>query len=158
MSKRHDSLLPLTHDHHHALVEVRKLKAAAAASAEERNTQADEFIHFFDSDTINHFREEEEVVFPLVADEPEVEPVLAQAMMDHLRIHAQVHGLRGQMGVGTPTAETLSALATSLEAHIRFEEKTVFPLIEGLVHSELSEVSLAPRERAKSGADGRSSE
>jgi iron-sulfur cluster repair protein YtfE (RIC family) len=129
------------------LAKVRRLKAAAVGSPEERHAQGDEFIHFFDSETITHFREEEEVVFPLVIGESEAEPVLARSMMEHLAIHALVHELRAQLSVGDPTPESLSAIAVSLEAHIRYEEKTLFPLIERLVFSELADVTLAPRDR-----------
>lgn len=57
--------MPLTHDHHHALAHVRHLRLAADGDAQELLKQSQGFLDFFHEDTLNHFREEEEIVFPL---------------------------------------------------------------------------------------------
>jgi hemerythrin-like domain-containing protein len=131
--RRHDSLIPLTHDHHHALAQARRLRLAAGQGDEERLRQAREFVDFFESDTLRHFREEEELVFPFVVDEADVEPVLTRIMMEHLRIHAVVRALKWELERGAPGAASLSRLAMLLEEHIRLEEKTLFPLIQRIV-------------------------
>jgi iron-sulfur cluster repair protein YtfE (RIC family) len=141
--------MPLTHDHHHALAQARRLRMTATGSDEKRLGQAREFLVFFGSETLTHFREEEEVVFPLVVDQPEAEPALVRLMVEHLRIHADVHDLRAEVATGTVASETLTNIAKLLEAHIRFEEKTVFPLIERLVPLDLNGLELPPRQRAE---------
>lgn len=147
--KRHASLIPLTHDHHHALVQVRKLKSAAAGTDDDRRSAAKRFLEFFHTDTIKHFREEEEMVFPLAVEAAEARGTLERVMMQHLHIHALVHWLHRESEEGDPTPETLVGLATTLERHIRFEEKVVFPLIETIVEgSSLDAVSLRARVRA----------
>lgn len=68
--RRHDALIPLTHDHHHALARARRLRLAAASeNGEEQRAAAEEFVEFFEGDSVLHFREEEEILFPLVIGE-----------------------------------------------------------------------------------------
>jgi iron-sulfur cluster repair protein YtfE (RIC family) len=145
--RRHDSLIPLTHDHHHALAQVRRLRSAAAGSDEDRSTTTEEFLDFFRRDTIEHFREEEEVVFPLVADVREVRETLARVLLEHVRLHALVNELTVEHREGSVTSTSLLTVATTLEDHIRFEEKVVFPLIEEHGKATLGSISLPPRER-----------
>ena len=54
--KRDPSLVPLSHDHHHALVQARRLREGAEPGAS--------FLRFFSEETIRHFCEEEERLFP----------------------------------------------------------------------------------------------
>ena len=147
--KRHDSLIPLTHDHHHALAQARALKLAASRGGEDRLRQSREFLDFFETETKNHFREEEEVVFPLVVQEPEAKPVLERAMLDHLRIHALIRSLKVEVETGAIDDGTPSKVADALARHIRFEEKVVFPLIERILTVEaLDAISLHSRKRS----------
>lgn len=123
---------------------------SAGQSNEERKRKANAFVVFFETETRTHFREEEEVVFPLVVDEAEAEPILARVMLQHLHIHALVHTLRFELEGGTPSAGALSSVANKIEEHIRFVEKTVFPLIERLLPEEvLNAVALHPRHRSQ---------
>ena len=128
--RRHDALIPLSHDHHHALVQVRRLKLAAEATAESRMETARAFLDFFREDTLAHFREEEENVFPLGVDSPELRGTLCRVMFEHLRIHQMVRGLQEEADNGAVSRDQMVRLATVLERHIRFEEKVVFPEIE----------------------------
>ena len=145
--KRNEHLMPLTHDHHHALAQARRLQLAAAAGPQECLEAGLGFLNFYEKDTLLHFREEEEIVFPLVVEHEEAAAPLARLLMEHLRIHALVHKLRTETDAGEPTPDTLAGLGKTLEQHIRFEEKTMFPMIERLVAPALEEVQLARRDR-----------
>ena len=131
--KRHETLIPLTHDHHHVLKEVRHLKIATRGDATERLVQARAFLSFFDSDGVEHFRQEEDSVFPLVAGREEARESLTQALAEHGEIRMLVEALRVEVGRSDVRSERLLAVATKLEGHVRLEEKTLFPLIERLV-------------------------
>ena len=146
--KRHAALIPLTHHHHHALTQVRKLRVAAKGTDGDRLGRAKKFLDFFHSDTLKHFREEEEVIFPLVADVVEAREALERVMIQHLQIHSLVHSLEGEVEDGISRPETLLRIAVRLEEHIRLEEKVVFPLIETIVGADLGSVTLLTRERA----------
>ena len=150
--RRHEALLPLTHDHHHALVQVRRLRSAAKGSADERGAAAKGFLEFFYSDTIQHFREEEEVVFPLVVEDESMRTILEGVMVQHLFIHAAVRKLDAECEGGSPDPTTLLGLADTLERHVRFEEKVVFPEIQERVAKEaMDSIELAPRHRTLAG-------
>jgi hypothetical protein len=130
--KRHAALVPLSHDHHRALVQARRLRARGLAGAAE-------FVRFFASETTRHFREEEEQVFPLLDDEP---ASLSEILLQHHRLRALAHRLRAGEDVTTE-------LADLLEAHIRLEERELFELVQRTASDEqLLRVGLAPRDAA----------
>ena len=112
--RRHAALVPLSHDHHRALVHARRLRERGLA-------EAPAFLRFFAAETTRHFREEEELVFPLLySDEPES---LREVLLQHHRLRVLAQRLRDGEDV---TAE----LAALLESHIRLEEREVFELVQ----------------------------
>jgi hemerythrin-like domain-containing protein len=131
--KRHPALVPLSHDHHHALAQARRLREQGAAGAAA-------FLRFFASETTRHFREEEELVFPLLYDdEPDS---LREILLQHHRLRTLASRLRGGEDV---TAE----LASLLETHIRLEERELFEMIQRAASDEqLAQLGLSPREPA----------
>jgi len=138
--RRHPSLVPLSHDHHHTLVVARALREAAAAGEEARREAAARFLRHYGLAVVRHFREEEELVFPLLPLEP---PELDRVLSEHQRIRVLARRLRDE-----PVApEQLSALGTLLEEHIRLEERVVFELVQQHVPEQaLGSLRLAPRE------------
>ena len=146
---RHQSLIPLTHEHHHALAAVRRLRLAAEGSEPHRTHAVRDFLGFFSADTIEHFRDEEERVFPLLVDVIEAEHTLERVMTEHLRIYSAVRSLRRELAEGCASPATMLRVAALLESHIRYEEKVVFPLMETTLTPELLEnLSLTTRATA----------
>jgi mannose-6-phosphate isomerase-like protein (cupin superfamily) len=125
--KRHRALVPLSHDHHHALVEARRLRRAA--DGEDPAATASAFLRFFAEESVRHFREEEELLFPLVAEVEEARELVVAALLQHQRLHALAARLRRSPG-DESVARDLGEL---LEAHVRLEERELFPLIERIV-------------------------
>lgn len=148
--RRHDALIPLTHDHHHALARARRLRLAAVSEdGEEQRAAAEELVEFFERDSLLHFREEEEILFPLVIDRADAPTeLLSTLLLEHVRMHRLVGRLRAELEEGAPAPETLQAIGELLAAHIRAEEGELFPLMERMVSEEdLRSIRLAPRER-----------
>jgi quercetin dioxygenase-like cupin family protein/hemerythrin-like domain-containing protein len=138
--KRHPSLVPLSHDHHHALVEARRLRRAAGSGDEERLAAAAGFLRFFSTETLRHFREEEERLFPiLVGPDGAGGELLVQALLEHQRMHALVGRLEDGVAAGEASASQLRELGELLEAHVRLEERQLFPLIQEVVAEETLE-------------------
>jgi hypothetical protein len=137
--KRHPALIPLSDDHHRALVEARRLRRAAD-SDEDPELAASAFADFYATHSVPHFREEEETLFPLVAGLDEARPLVVEALLDHQRLHALVAELQGSADV----RRTMRAIGEQLEAHVRFEERQLFPLIERLAAGRLLSVRLPP--------------
>jgi quercetin dioxygenase-like cupin family protein len=132
--KRDPALVPLSHDHHHALVAARRLRAAA--DSPDAAAAAEAFARFFAEESVRHFRDEEERVFPLVAESVEAGPLVIRALVEHQRLHS----LAGRVRDGDPAR--MRALADLLEAHVRFEERELFPLLERLLGDALAGVDL----------------
>lgn len=133
--KRHPALVALSHDHHHALVAALRLRRAAAAD-DDPAPAVEAFTSFFAAETAEHFREEEEWLFPLVAESDEARPLLVQVLLDHQRLRALVRTL--VEGDGDVRA-TMAEAGELLEAHVRREERQLFPLIERLVRPALDD-------------------
>ena len=147
MAKRHPSLIPLTHDHHHALAQVRRLNEARDVDdAAIVRRAADDFVNFYLGRARHHFHEEEELFFAPLVDDDIVGPMVARAVADHLRLHSQVRTLRRQLTGGDISPGVLGGIADLLQAYVRFEEQELFPLIEaGISDSELADLATAGR-------------
>ncbi len=130
--KRHAELRSFSDDHHQGLVNARHLKRAAAGEEPELADAARDFLEFWRQDTSPHFRKEEEVLLPVLArhggdlSHPSVVEMLAQ----HARIRGLAMELGDELGRQGVQGKTLKALGEQLEAHIRLEERRVFPFIE----------------------------
>jgi len=129
--RRHPALIPFSHHHHRALVAARSARAATS-DADAPLAAAREFLFFFDGAGVTHFRDEEERLFPLLLEQAgaEAPEELVRALLDHTRLHALAAQLRSGLAVEVVEAETLQSAGALLEAHIRLEERELFPLIE----------------------------
>ncbi|MCG3160789.1 MAG: hypothetical protein JMDDDDMK_01864 [Acidobacteria bacterium] len=134
--KRHESLYPLSHDHHHALVQARNLIVAAATSdRDEIEKTAAQFTDFWASDLQSHFLQEEQIILPLLAkragdDNAETRMTLEQ----HAAIRLLIGELNGKLARREAVeANLLKTLGESLRHHIRFEENELFPALESSV-------------------------
>lgn len=147
MTKRHESLIPLSHDHHHALAQARRLKAAASMTdVPERRRAADDFVNFYLGRLVRHFREEEELFFAPLVDNDEARDRVMQAVAEHLQMHALARTLRRQLVDGEADPETLNELSKQLTAHVRWEERDLLPLVERLLtHEQLEEFATVGR-------------
>lgn len=129
--RRHPALVPLSHHHHRALVAARHARLAGGEEAAQRLAAARAFLAFFEGRAIAHFREEEERLFPLLmTDDAEPPEELVRALLEHARLHALAGRLRAEFTAGEVGAETLRSVGALLEAHVRLEERELFPLIE----------------------------
>ena len=91
-----------------------------------------------------HFRKDKEVLLPVTARHGV--NVTREAVVEMLEDHALIRGLvmrlSDEVVGGTVRAETLRELGERLEAHIRLEERVVFPYLEeSLPESALEELS-----------------
>jgi hemerythrin-like domain-containing protein len=140
--KRTPELRTLSEDHHHGLVHARRLRRMAEEDDEGDlgEPAAKGFLDFWQKETALHFRKEEEVLLPVMArygGDLSREP-LVEMLEDHARIRGLVMQLSDEVVGGNVRTETLHEIGERLEAHIRLEERVVFPLIE----ESLSEAAL----------------
>lgn len=147
MSKRHETLIPLTHDHHHALAQARRLgDVAKMEEGTERRNHTNDFVNFYFGRAVRHFHEEEELFFAPLVDVPEARDLVLRAVSDHLRLHALVRKVKRQLTDGDADREVLEEISALLTEHVRFEEKELFPLVERLVpEDELQDLATSGR-------------
>ena len=133
-AKRHPSLIPLSHDHHHGLVLAFRLREGLPRNRQPGDNpqeQAADAVRFFHHNLVAHFRAEEEVLFPAIrACVPHAAPMLDTLVAEHNEMRAQVENL-AQASTDEATLRTrLEAFGDLLERHIRREERELFPLYE----------------------------
>jgi hypothetical protein len=124
---------------------AQKLRRATPENSQEPR-QA--LLAFWDRDGHGHFRLEEEILLPsfaAVADP--YHPLIARVLCDHVAIRQRVGVLALNPG---PAHASLNALGRLLEAHVRLEERELFPLIE----SAMTATELEALARALNRAEG----
>lgn len=126
--KRDPSLIPLSHDHHHALVRVFEIRQALRAGRG-LERQVEEMGDFWRASLLPHFAAEEEALFPLLAEIEATAAITARLLEEHGRLRAMVASLE-------PTRESLAALADLLDSHVRLEERQLFALYQEHVPAE----------------------
>lgn len=132
--KRHPSLVPLSDDHHRELVQARRLVAAADAPAAERLDVAAAYVRAFFADTVEHFRREEETVFPLYAARAGAgDPLLERTLREHMELHGLARALRSEVAADDVSPDTLRSLGRLLHDHVRLEERELFEAIQRVV-------------------------
>lgn len=147
MSRRHEALIPLSHDHHHALAQARRLHdASTLEDGTERRNISNDFVNFYLGRLLRNFHEEEELFFPPVVDADDARDLVLQAVGDHLRIHGLVRTVRRQLVEGEVDRDLLALLSDAVTSHVRFEEQEVFPILERLIpEDELKDLATVGR-------------
>ncbi|MBS1191138.1 MAG: hemerythrin cation binding region [Rhodocyclaceae bacterium] len=122
--KRLDCLADLSREHHGALsLAVRVSRVAAGADAAAIAAASDLVRERCAAELLPHFAEEERWLLPALAEAGETGRV-ARTLAEH----AELRRLAEQLAA--PSAADLAAFADYLVAHIRFEERELFPAAE----------------------------
>ena len=139
--KRSKALRSLSRDHHKALsvaLDLRRFQDVGQASGR--------FLEFWPDGAL-HFRIEEEVLLPYWE---LLGTVNAEAVA---RLSAEHRALRAaalEVSAGTASLSSLRNLGAKLAAHVRFEERELFPIIE----ADLGEHELETLARVVAEAEG----
>jgi iron-sulfur cluster repair protein YtfE (RIC family) len=135
--KRHPALVELSRDHQHALAIAHGLRRATQHDAPEA---AAAFQAFWKAEGRMHFRMEEELLLPAVASRGDARnPTVVQVLVDHVEIRAAAR----RVATRTASLVELHLLGDRLAAHVRLEERELFPLIEAaLTERELDRLGV----------------
>ena len=90
--------------------------------------KANHAVQFFESELVTHFQAEETFLFPAMEGMPGSAEVIDELLAEHSKIRRLIDQLL-QIEV-TSLAATLKEFADTLEAHIRKEERELFPIYE----------------------------
>jgi hemerythrin-like domain-containing protein len=131
--RRHGALIALSEEHHRELVQARRLLRASQGSDDERLAAADAYLETFFAETVDHFRREEEELFPLYRRHAGGTETLERILREHMELHGLARALRAEVAGGSVRAETLRTLGTLLRSHVRLEERELFEAIQQTV-------------------------
>ena len=133
--KRNPALVSFSKDHHFALLLIWKIKEGLRKNVAHERIR-NYILHFFDADLKEHFRLEEELMFQKL---PADNKMRIQAEEEHMYIYRLVAEIKLKVD-----KESLLHFAETLDKHIRFEERQLFPFLqETFNHQQLEEISRA---------------
>jgi hemerythrin-like domain-containing protein len=137
--KRRPELRDLSEQHHHGLVAARRLRRAVEAN-ELLNEGVALFLQAWRFEIQPHFRAEEEVLLPAFARVVSVgHKEIARTLKEHVALRSAVRDL--ERATGEWREDLAWAIAVALEAHIRYEERVLFPAIEAAIEeTDLAEL------------------
>jgi len=138
--RRHPGLRLLSEEHHYALAQARDLRLVGSDQCELSPVAVlERFLVFWDEGGHDHFRKEEELLLPLYNRYAPVNTVeMLGLFIQHTQIRRQVMLLRTAAELQEKELiELLHKLGQDLEAHIRQEERIVFPLVEATVPDDV---------------------
>ena len=127
--KRHESLAPLSREHHDALILVRLLQRNAPLYKNLPTTLEDKTVYALNMYTDHlraHFVKEEGMLDKIKNIHPEIDRLAAEIFSEHETLTTAFVALRENES----PVEALDSLGSALEAHIRKEERVLFPLIQ----------------------------
>jgi len=134
---RDKNLIPLSHQHQHALALCVRIDRAQPIPAADLQAWLDEIEREFANEIEIHFSAEESVLFPAACRFPELLPLVKELIADH----AALREFFSQTTSHLLSADALSAFARQLSVHIRKEERQLFERVQHLMSAtELSQL------------------
>jgi hypothetical protein len=141
--KRGPALVSLSRDHHLALFVAQGLCRATLKTAAEAHAA---LLAYWQEYGQAHFCSEEELLLPAYAQHADPQdPLVARVLSDHAAISQRIADMDCD---STPTIEALHELGCLMAAHVRLEERKLFPLIENALPPAQLAVLAAVLDRA----------
>ena len=136
MARRHDALIPLSHDHRSALALAFRLHNPAppgpvtpTTPASTPASRAEETIAFFQRNLVEHFAIEEELLFPAIRAAGAAAGVEAGLVDRLVSEHRELERIKARIEHASDDGErgsALTAFADLIESHVRTEERMLF--------------------------------
>ncbi|HEY1024745.1 MAG TPA: hemerythrin domain-containing protein [Sphingobacteriaceae bacterium] len=124
--KRNENILILSREHHFGLLFCWKIRQGIKKETDAERIR--KYVSFFWNEHLKkHFREEEERLFTKVDD---------AACQKGLEQHRQLRLLFDSIESGDVNYDRLTRLADDMDAHIRFEERELFPHLENILNAD----------------------
>ncbi|AIM39062.1 hypothetical protein KO02_22020 [Sphingobacterium sp. ML3W] len=116
---RHPSLQPLSREHHFSLLLCWKIRKGLEQAIEVKRLQ-DYIIYLWENQIAEHFDIEERLILPILGEEH----------VGVIRARKEHRLLRRLFLTPVYTYKTINRIEETLEKHIRFEERELFPLVQ----------------------------
>ncbi|HXI04091.1 MAG TPA: hemerythrin domain-containing protein [Candidatus Saccharimonadales bacterium] len=124
--KRHPALQPFSRDHHHGLLQARRLSNSVPARPDERRRVLEGFHRAWTEELEDHFECEERWLVQLIPRDRE----RTRLLNDHSRLRNLARRAAEERTAEEPAPEVARDLGGTLHDHIRWEERILFPAIE----------------------------
>lgn len=127
--KRHEALAPLSREHHEALILAQLLKKDAPAYKGLPQLPKDKAVYaanFYHNNLRKHFLQEEQMLEKVKQYHIQIEEITPEIIYEHQHLTRLFISLDNTAAVEA----TMDALGKALEAHVRKEERILFPLIQ----------------------------
>mgnify|MGYP000913343444 CR=1 FL=1 len=127
--KRSEALAPLSRDHHRSLILAQLLKKNAPAYKDLPSTTEGKIryaVDEFEKDIKVHFEKEEQVLEKIQGYNKEIDLLAAEIRNEHMNLAE----LFSALNTTTAPQDVMDELGRKLEAHIRKEERSLFPMLE----------------------------
>jgi hemoglobin len=134
--KRHPSLAHLSREHHGALILARLLQNDAPAYKglpTDTFGKAEYALKFYKEELVKHFETEEKALSLVLGVNDTLDLLVHSITKEHQVLHESFESVKEN----TKLQEHLDTLGKALEAHIRKEERELFPLIQETCGKEL---------------------
>jgi len=129
---RDKSLIPLSHQHQHALALCVRIERASPIPQNDLGAWQAELAHLFQSEIAVHFAAEEQIVFPAAERFEELKALVKQLVSEHADLRTRLANAKE----GDVSSDEILVLARSLSTHIRTEERQLFERIQQLLSNE----------------------
>jgi hemerythrin-like domain-containing protein len=132
---RHSSLIPLSHDHHEALLIALRLKKGGPTSQHDHLWPNDiknqiKFLHlYFERELLPHFKLEEELLFPAASQVEGLQTTITNLLDQHQRMREMIKNITDFEDENT-LKKAMADFGVLLESHVRLEERELFPKLE----------------------------
>jgi hemerythrin-like domain-containing protein len=129
---RDKNLVPLSHQHQHALALCVRLDRALQAGEVKAEAWQKEIQHIFEQEIAVHFQAEEKEVFPAAARFADLKSLVAELLAEH----GALRDTFAQATARTLDNAGLQGFADTLSRHIRKEERELFEGMQRLMSAE----------------------
>ncbi len=124
--RRHPHLQPFSREHHRALLCWRALDQQLGGSDVARAKSAAQALSDYANDRfLSHMADEETLLVGLLSDEWQL-----RLLADHEALRSLLDSVRQKLGAASVDMGELAKLALTWRAHIRWEERHLFPYLE----------------------------
>lgn len=134
--KRHKSLIPLSRQHHDALILAQLIKSDAPeykGLPTDLQGKRKYTLEKFRDHLVPHFEAEELILIPFILGaDKEIDKLAQEVMEQHKKIAEIVERIRREKN----TKENLNELGHFISAHVRLEERKLFERIQKVLNQE----------------------
>src|SRR3974390_1511755 len=126
---RDKNLIPLSHQHQHALALCVRIDRASPVADSDLPAWQAEITQIVQAEIGIHFAAEEKVLFPVALRFAELLPLVEDLLADHAALRASFSAAER----GSLSSSRLQAFAQQMSAHIRKEERQLFESLQNLL-------------------------